>query len=137
MRSGGARHGAFAEAAGALRGSPLAQRQAHAQRLRESPSAYNGLLLKRGGRLLACGQLAMEDELVGLYDVFTVPEQRQSGLATALCRQLLRLARELGARCAYLQVDADNHVARSIYARLGFVDAYAFHYRSQDPDELG
>lgn len=126
-------HGAFAEAVGALRGSPLAQRQAHAQRLRESPSAYSGLLLKRGGRLLACAQLALEDELVGLYDVFTVPEHRQSGLATALCVQLLRLAVQRGARCAYLQVDADNHAARSVYAHLGFVDAYAFHYRSQDP----
>ncbi|WP_292442006.1 GNAT family N-acetyltransferase [Methylibium sp.] len=130
-------HGAFAEAVGALRGTPLAQRQAHAQRLRESPSAYSGLLLKRGGSLLACGQLAMEDDLVGLYDVFTVPEQRQNGLATALCLQLLRLAHERGARCAYLQLDADNHAARSVYARLGFVDAYAYHYRSQDTDELG
>lgn len=127
-------HGAFAEAVGALRGSPLAQRQAHAQRLRESPTAYSGLLLKRDGRLLACGQFALEDELVGLFDVFTVPAQRRGGLATGLCLQLLRLARDRGARCAYLQVDADNHAARSVYARLGFVDAYAYHYRSQHPE---
>jgi GNAT superfamily N-acetyltransferase len=129
-------HGAFAEAVGNLRGSPLAQRQAHAQRLRESPAAYRGLLLKRGGRLLACGQSALEDELVGLYDVFTLPAQRGTGLARGLCVHLLQQARERGARCAYLQVDADNHPARSVYARLGFVDAYAYHYRSRDPQAL-
>lgn len=127
-------HGLFAEAVGAMRGSPLAQRQAHAQRLRESPATYSGLLCKRGGRLLACGQFALEDELVGLYDLFTLPAQRRSGLATALCLQLLHLARERGARCAYLQVDANNHAARSVYARLGFVDGYFYHYRSKDPE---
>jgi ribosomal protein S18 acetylase RimI-like enzyme len=30
-------------------------------------------------------------------------------------------------------VDADNRPARAIYRRLGFADAYAYHYRSPDP----
>ena len=38
-------------------------------------------------------------------------------------------ARDEGARHAYLQVEADNHAARSVYQRLGFADAYAYHYR--------
>jgi predicted GNAT family acetyltransferase len=32
-----------------------------------------------------------------------------------------------------LQVESDNVPARSIYHRLGFTDAYAYHYRTRDP----
>jgi hypothetical protein len=31
-------------------------------------------------------------------------------------------------------LDADNAPARAIYHRLGFADAYAYHYRCPDPD---
>ena len=37
------------------------------------------------------------------------------------------------ARVGYLQVDADNLPARAIYHHLGFADAYAYHYRTDDP----
>ena len=124
-------HGAFADAVGSLRGSPLAQRQAHAERLRASPVEYVGVLLRRAGELVACGQLAREDDLVGVYDINTAPAYRRRGLATAVCAYLLYRAHETGARCAYLQVDADNEPARRIYERLGFTDAYAYHYRSR------
>ena len=38
-----------------------------------------------------------------------------------------------GARVGYLQVEGDNDPARSAYRRLGFADAYAYHYRTADP----
>ncbi len=125
-------HGSFADFVGQLRGSSLAQRQAHAERLRASPVPYAGVLVRRAGQALACGQMALEDDLVGLYDVFTAPAARGQGLATALCVHLLGLARARGAACAYLQVDADNEPARRLYRRLGFADAYAYHYRGND-----
>ena len=128
-------HGGFAEAVGRLRNSPLAQREAHAERLRGSPVPYRGLLLKGAdGELLACAQMATEGELVGLYDVFTAPAHRGRGHARWLCARLLLEAQAAGARVAYLQVDAANTSARALYAALGFVDGYAYHYRSQDPD---
>jgi ribosomal protein S18 acetylase RimI-like enzyme len=67
---------------------------------------------------------------VGLYDVFTAPQARGQGLARKLCASLLVQAREEGARAAYLQVEAGNAAARAVYQRLGFVDAYPYHYRS-------
>ncbi len=124
----------FAEAVGSLRGSPLDQRAAHAQRLELSPVPYQGWVLRDGKVVLACGQMATEAELVGLYDVFTAPEVRGQGLARRLCSALLAQAGAAGARVAYLQVEADNAPARAIYHRLGFSDAYSYHYRAPDPD---
>lgn len=143
---------AYAEVVGALRGSPPVQRQAHAQRLALSPVPYQGWVLRQAdaassgaasgsgggsggaGPVLACGQSAAEADLVGLYDVFTAPQARGQGLARLLCSRLLAQAHAAGARCAYLQVDADNHAARSVYRRLGFADAYAYHYRTPAAD---
>lgn len=126
-------HEAFAQAVGALRGSPLSQRQAHAERLMNSPVPFYGSLLKRDGDIVACAQYAIEDELVGLYDVFTAHSARGQGLATLLCSHVLADAMRRGAKVAYLQVEGDNAAARSVYQRMGFADAYAYHYRTPDP----
>jgi GNAT superfamily N-acetyltransferase len=124
-------HSAFAQTVGQLRGSPLSQSQAHAQRLEMSPVPFRALAIRReaDGAILACGQFAREADLVGLYDVFTAEAVRGQGLARRLCVSLLTRARDEGARAAYLQVDAASHAARSLYARLGFADGYAYHYR--------
>lgn len=125
-------HAAFAQVVGRLRGSPLAQRQAHAERLEGAPVPFEGCVVRDGERqVLGCGQFALEGELAGLYDVYTVAAARGRGVATGLCAHLLALARDRGARVAYLQVDADNAAARSVYRRLGFSDAYAYHYRAE------
>lgn len=125
-------HTAFAHTVGQLRGSPLAQQQAHAQRLELSPVPFEGWVLRRtaDSAVLACGQTATEWDIVGLYDVFTAPAVRNQGWARKLCTELLCRAREKGAKAAYLQVDAGNLAARSVYLRLGFSDGYAYHYRT-------
>jgi ribosomal protein S18 acetylase RimI-like enzyme len=126
----------FAQRIGAMRGSPLAQRQAHGQRLVNAPVPFSAFELQSDGERVACGQYALEGEFVGLYDVFTAPAARGNGHGTALCAQMLAHAHARGARHAYLQVEGDNHAARGIYARLGFIDAYAYHYRSRDSAAL-
>jgi GNAT superfamily N-acetyltransferase len=129
-------HAAMAQAVGAMRGSPLAQRAAHAERLATAPVPFTALAIKRAedGVLVACGQSAAEGDLVGLYDVFVIDAMRGQGLANALCTKLLTNARDVagaGAKSAYLQVEADNPAARAVYARLGFADGYAYHYRTR------
>ena len=124
---------AFAQRVGSLRGSPLSQRQAHGQRLQNSPVPFHAFEMHVDSELVACGQFAIEGPLVGLYDVFTAPRARGRGYAAALCRNLLKQAHTRGAKHAYLQVEGDNHAARAVYQRLGFVDAYAYHYRARDP----
>ncbi len=123
----------FAEAVGELRGSPPEHRKSHALRLEHSPVPYQGWALRResDSRVLACGQIAREADLVGVYDVFTHPEARNQGLSQMLCERMLAISAQQGAKVGYLQVDAVNHPALKVYGRLGFVDAYRYHYRER------
>lgn len=135
-----ASHDEYAQVVGTLRGSPQALRLAHAQRMASSPIPYRGVVWKRQNasgqeEVLACGQVAREGDLVGLYDVFTAPQARGKGYARKLCASLLVHAREEGARAAYLQVEATNAAACAVYRRLGFSDAYGYHYRSAESQD--
>ena len=122
---------AFAEWVGGQRGSSTAEQQAHARRLRDAPTEHRALLLVDAtGVPVAGGQVAIEDDLAGLYDIFTAEAARGQGLARHLCRHLIEAAASAGVRTAYLQVEASNQPARRVYGRLGFVDGYAYHYRS-------
>ena len=131
-------HELFSNIVGHLRESPLAQRQAHAQRLALSPVPFQAFVMKDdAGQVVCCGQIAIEARLVGLYDVFTASASRRRGMAGTLCEHMLSVARAEGADVAYLQVDGDNHAARAVYNRLGFSDAYAYHYRAAAEQPAG
>jgi ribosomal protein S18 acetylase RimI-like enzyme len=126
--------GAYAQLVGGLRGSSAVAIAAHAERMQASPVPYQGFALRDDqGMLLACGQIAREGDIVGLYDIFTPPGQRGRGHAARLCSALLQQGHANGAGQAYLQVGSDNLVAQRVYARLGFRFAYRYHYRSADP----
>lgn len=114
-----------------MRGSSDTAIAAHAERIANAPVSYQGFALNDAdGRLLACGQMVVDRDIVGLYDIASAVERQGHG--ERLCRALLALAHAQGARQAYLQVGSDNSVARRLYARLGFVFAYRYHYRSPE-----
>jgi GNAT superfamily N-acetyltransferase len=124
---------AFADIVGTLRGSPAEQRRAHAQRLAASPVPFEPFALNDArGVAVACGQIAREGTLVGVYDVFVRQDARGQGIAAALTAAMLRAAMQQGARTAYLQVDANNTAARAVYTKFGFADAYGYWYRSPE-----
>jgi len=121
----------YAAAVGALRGSSERAIAAHAERLKASSVPYQGFFLQdAAGQLLACGQIAQEGAITGLYDIFTPQQYRGIGCAKNLCKALLQQAFRQGAQEAYLQVGTDNEVAQRLYRRLGFQFAYRYHYRS-------
>jgi len=122
----------FAQQVGGLRGSSAQQIAAHAVRLAASPLRPRSrrLALEDEGRIVAVGQSVPESDLVGFYDIVTAADARGRGLATALTVEMLRRAQSDGARTAYLQVSADNIAARRVYRKLGFVDRYAYWYRT-------
>lgn len=122
----------FAQTVGALRASPPRQIDAHARRLRLSPLGVCSVRMvvhAPGGNAVAAGQVVMEGEVAGLYDIVTAPSERGRGHGRAISRRLLAAACAMGGRTAYLQVDAGNTAARRIYSALGFVDRYAYWYR--------
>lgn len=121
----------FAEVVGVMRGSSPVERQAHAERLRLLPVPCRGfsLIETASASPLACGQVAREGGLAGVYDVFTAHEHRGRGRASYLCERMLSRSASEGASLGYLQVGADNHVAQRLYRRLGFADGYGYHYR--------
>ena len=88
----------------------------------------------------AVGDPAVADELVaiarghlsghwlGIAAVWTEPDHRRRGLATAMMRALGHWAARKGARNAYLQVAQENAAAHDAYGRLGFVDHHSYRY---------
>lgn len=123
---------AFAQWIGRARGSSDIEIASHADRLRQSPVPLVAVLAfdADDGRPLAGGQIAIEGEVAGLYDVFTLEDVRGRRLAELVCRHLLAITADASATLGYLQVDAANDSARRLYARLGFADAYTYHYRT-------
>lgn len=123
----------FAQCVGELRSSSASEIAAHTERLVASSAQYQAFCLRRntirGWELLSCGQMAREGDLVGLYDIATVAALQGQGHASRLCLALLHEARSQGARHAYLQVDPNNAPAMAVYRRLGFVEAYRYHFR--------
>jgi GNAT superfamily N-acetyltransferase len=58
----------------------------------------------------------------------TRPEARKRGLARAIMAALLEWCGSNGGKQAYLQVEAANVAACSLYASLGFEDLYRYTY---------
>ncbi len=77
-------------------------------------------LREPSGSLLAIGRGVVDQGWLGLSLMEVVPHARRRGLARHLVRTLARWARARGAERGYLQVEADNQAARSLYGSLGF-----------------
>jgi predicted GNAT family acetyltransferase len=82
-----------------------------------------------GDAPVACGSLALEGKLAGIFGMVTAAEHRGRGIASAIVAKLLDDARAADAETAYLQVEADNVPARRAYSKFGFKDCYAYWYR--------
>lgn len=108
---------------------PPAGQQLHAMLLAGIRSEHVFGFISQGGTPVACGIAVLERELVGLFDVVTLPNARRQGHANALVESLLAWGRNGGARHAYLQVVEANKPARTLYHALGFDDLYRYWYR--------
>ena len=126
----------FASAVGELRGADEVKRDAHLERLVNSPLLSQFTVVQASGRTVAAAQLAAEDTIAGVFDVVTAADARGRGYATAAVGRLLAWAWDHGARTAYLQVTANNAPALAIYRKFAFETLYTYHYCGR-PGALG
>ena len=86
-------------------------------------------VMRAGGEVVACGLAVADMGLLGFFDIFTEARHRGRGLARRLMGGQMAAARTLGIEAVYLQVVASNAPAITLYRRLGFAEAYRYHYR--------
>jgi GNAT superfamily N-acetyltransferase len=77
---------------------------------------------------VGCGLGVVADGFLGLFSLITDPAERNRGNGAALVSGLLAWGYQHGASLAYLQVRETNLVARRLYERLGFLEAYRYSY---------
>lgn len=119
----------------AIRKASHVERAAHLARLQATPLAVRPLAIQEAGEVVATGLTIVEDDCAGLFDIVVREESRRRGHARALVESLLAAAWELGARHAYLQVNADNVAARRLYATFGFEERYMYWYRGRPGEQ--
>ncbi len=86
-----------------------------------------------GGRLIAAGRGQISQDWLGIAALWTDPEHRRQGLATAVLLGLVHWAGAKGARSAYLQVARENTEAHQAYQRLGFRLHHSYRYLRPAP----
>ena len=65
---------------------------------------------------------------LGITALWTAPDARRTGQATAIMSTLVAWGREHGAQRAYVQVEVENRTAGAWYRRLGFGLHHSYRY---------
>ncbi|SFB26338.1 MULTISPECIES: ribosomal protein S18-alanine N-acetyltransferase [unclassified Bacillus (in: firmicutes)] len=80
------------------------------------------LVLEDQGKVVGyCGTWIVIDE-AHITNVAMLPEYRGKGLGEAIMKKLIEVAKEKGVITMTLEVRVSNHVAQSLYRKLGFQD---------------
>jgi ribosomal protein S18 acetylase RimI-like enzyme len=108
----------------------LEERRAIAQRA-PRPAAF--AVIEWDGRPAAVGMTALAEDLAGLFLMRTIPEARRQGFAKRVLRTLLARAELLGAAHAFLQVEAENRPAVSLYETEGFKTLTSYRFWRKAP----
>jgi ribosomal protein S18 acetylase RimI-like enzyme len=108
----------------------LEERRAIARRA-PRPAAF--AVIEWNDRPAAVGMTALAEDLAGLFLMRTIPEARRRGFAKRILRTLLARAERLGAAHAFLQVEADNRPAVSLYEAEGFEALTSYRFWRKAP----
>jgi len=90
---------------------------------------------KKIARVLIDGQIAgiglgiVEEDMLGLFSVRTLPDYQHRGVGWSINCALAMWGEENGANTAFLQVEAENKPALTLYDKMGFKTKYTYWYR--------
>jgi ribosomal protein S18 acetylase RimI-like enzyme len=108
------------------------ERQAIHDRMLDSivPEAGFALARDETGAPAAFGLGVIERGHVGLFDIVSDPGRRRAGHGQRVVTGLMAWGRQRGATRAYLSVLGTNRQAIALYQKLGFREAWRYHYRA-------
>ena len=93
--------------------------------------------LREGGETVACGAASFSHGWLGVHGMRTAAAHRGRGLAARLLKAMAAEAAPCGIQQVFLQVDASNAPALSLYRRLGFSTAWPYAYwQPADPSAV-
>jgi len=84
------------------------------------------------GRLAGVGLGVVQESWLGLFSIRTLPEYQRRGVAWSVNCALGMWGEDLGAKNAFLQVEAKNMPALALYESMGFGTMYTYWYRILD-----
>jgi GNAT superfamily N-acetyltransferase len=84
------------------------------------------------GIFTGCGFGVIEKEFVGLYDIIVNEEFRGKGYGKEIVETILEMAKDTGAKKAYLSVVNNNIIAKTLYGKMGFQEIYKYWYRIKE-----
>lgn len=84
--------------------------------------------LRVDGETRACGMACFAHGWLSVHGMRTAATHRGQGLATRVLAAMAREAQSRGIQRVFLQVDASNAPALSLYQRLGFAPAWTYAY---------
>jgi [ribosomal protein S18]-alanine N-acetyltransferase len=80
----------------------------------------NYVVMINGDRVIGYGGVWIIVDEAHITNIAVLPEYRGKGLGEALMKKMMELAKHLGATKMTLEVRVSNHVAQSLYRKLGF-----------------
>jgi len=92
---------------------------------------------KRGPDVVACGGVGLYDGYAELKRMYTRPEARGSGVASALLARLEDEARQAGHHLLTIETGIYQHAAMRFYVKAGFTRCAAFGpYAAMPPNSI-
>jgi len=115
-----------------LNNIPDQHRHTLQQMLALIPTQCGFLNLLVDGEVVGVALGVVDGDWMGIYDVVVDPDHRGKSYGRIIMEALFAWGVAQGASEGYLQVQANNTVAMTLYRSLGFAHQYAYWYRVKD-----
>lgn len=119
----------FVDASSAVHQRPADLRSGYCELLGTIRPSKGMFVLEDGGKAVSSALCVHDGLMAGLLDVGTALGNRRHGHAHRVVGSALNWAAQLGAKTAWLQIEATNIAGIGLYEGFGFQEAYRYAYR--------